>query len=184
MELERFFGLAALVLGTLALAVGSLLASQGTLTYYQPSSSAVTQTLLNLTGQNLRDGGERTFQIPVVTRPSAQISVTLQSSGPVDISVFDANGPLTSSATGQTAYTRIIIPSYDTVASIAVANSGLSPVTYTLVATESYTALAPQSSQVYTYAGYIGLATGVGLLLLGLAVLIRRSQLNVAGSTK
>ncbi len=179
MQLGKFFVLAATVLGMFVLATGSLLVGQGT------SSSATSQTLLNLTGQNLHDGGDRTFMIPVVTRPSAQITITLQSSGVLDIAIFDANGPLTTSGTGQATYTLTIIPTHDTIASIRLTNNGVSPVAFTLNAVETYNTLTPQQSQADANAGYLGLAAGVGLLMLGLAVFMQKSeQLKVAEPAK
>lgn len=170
MQLGKFFVLAATVLGMVVIAAGSLLVGQGT------SSNMTSQTLLNLTGQNLRDGGDRTFMIPVVSRPSNQITIILQSSGPLDIAVFDANGPLTASGTGLATYTLTIIPTHDAIASISLANNGVSPVTFTLYAAETYNTLTPQQSQAAANAGYLGLAAGVGLLMLGLAVLMQRNE--------
>src|SRR5712692_4501953 len=102
MELGKLFGLAAIVLGIITLAAGSLLVNQGT------TNSTTSQPLLTLSGQNLGDGGHRNLFIPIITRPSAKVIITLQSSGPVDVSVFDANGPLTPSVTAQTSYTGTI----------------------------------------------------------------------------
>ncbi len=178
MELGKLFGVAAIVLGIITLGAGSVLVNQGT------ASSATSQALLTLSGQNLGDGGHRTLFIPIITRPSAQVLITLQSSGPVDVSVFDANGPLTTSGTAQATYTRTITPTYDTVATIDVVNSGAGPVTYTLSATETYSALSPQASQADVYGGYLGLAAGVGLLLLGFAVLMQKHDQLKVGSAK
>ncbi len=138
------------------------------------AKSTTSQTLLTLSGQNLGDREHRTVFIPIITRPSAQVAVTLQSSGPVDVSVSDANGPLATSGTAQTTYIRTITPAYDTVATIDIANNGVSPVTYTLSVTETYSAISPQEAQADTYGGYLGLAAGVGLVLLGFAVLLQK----------
>lgn len=166
MSLEKSLGLAGVILGIAAIAFGALLTTQAS------SSSPATQTLLNLTGQNLSDGSDTTFSVPLVFRTNAIVTISLQSSGPVGLSVSDANGPL-AAGVGQTSYTRTLTLSHDTIARITVSNPGLSPVTFTLSAVENYT-------PVDLYAGYLGLAAGVGLLLLGLAFLQRRSQLGVA----
>ncbi len=178
MELGKLFGLAAIVLGIITLAAGSLLVNQGT------AISSTIQPLLTLSGQNLGDGGHRTLFIPIITRPSAQVTITLQSSGPVDVSVFDANGPLTTSGTAQTTYIRTVAPTYDTVATIDIVNNGPSPVTYTLSVTENYSAISPQERQADTYGGYLGLAVGVGIILLGFAVLIQKQDQLKVGSAK
>lgn len=179
MQLEKGLSLAAILLGVVVLSVGSILATLGTLTYYTPSSTPASEVLLNLTGQNLGDGGHRTFFFPVIVRPSARITITVQSAGSVDISVYDANGPLLPAATGQTTYAAILTPSYDTVASIMVANNSPSPTTFTVNATETYTTLTPQTSQIAPDAGYVGLAAGAGLLLIGVALLLHKG-----GATK
>lgn len=177
MELGKLFGLAAIVLGIITLAAGSLLVNQGT------TSSMTSQALLTLSGQNLGDGGHRTLFIPIITRPSAQIIITLQSSGPVDVSVSNPNGPLTTPGTAQTSYTRTITATYDTIATIDIENSGVNPVTYTLSATENYSVISPQASQADMYGGYLGLAAGVGLLLLGFAVLMdKHDQLKTVSA--
>ena len=178
MELGKLFGLAAIVLGIITLAAGSVLVNQGT------ASSATTQALLTLSGQNLRDGTDRTLFVPIITRPSAQVTIALQSSGPVDVSVSDANGPLTTSGTSQTTYIRTFTATYDTVATIAIANNGASPVTYTLSVTETYSAISPQEARADEYGGYLGLAAGVSLVLLGFAVFMQKHDQLKAGSAK
>lgn len=174
MRLERFLGIAGLVLGIVAIAIGSSLTTQGTLSFFQPTSAS--QSLLSLNGQNLHDGGDRTFLVPLVARPSASLTIRLQSSGPVDLAVFNNNGPLATTMTGQSNYTLTLAPTYDTIASIQITNNGVSPVTFNLSVTESYTNLTPQTSQVYQNAGYLGLATGVGLLVLGLALILEKEK--------
>ena len=157
MRLGHLLGLATVILGLIVLAYGALLTT--------PTS----QTLLSLQGVALPADGDRTFLIPLVVRPSAQVIVTLSSSGPVALSMVDSGNVLLAAGTGQISYNQKITPSYDTIAQITISNTGTSSVTLTINASETYTALN----------GYLGMAAGVGLLLSGFAILLLKEERTV-----
>ena len=154
LKLGKILGLATIVLGLVVLTFGALLTT--------PTS----QTLLNLQGVNVPADGDRTFLIPLVVRPSAQVSLTISSSGAVDYSIVDSGNVLIIAGTGQISYTPKLTPSYDTIAHITIANTGTSPVTVTINASESYTPLD----------GYLGIAAGVGILLSGFAIFLLKEE--------
>ncbi len=154
MKLGKFLGLATTILGLVVLAFGALLTA--------PTS----QTLLSLQGVAVPADGDRTFLIPLVVRPSAQVSLTISSSGAVAFSMVDSGNVLLAAGAGQLSYAQKITPSYDTIAQITLSNTGTISVTVTINALETYTALD----------GYLGIAAGVGLLLSGLAILLLKEE--------
>ena len=154
LKLGKLLGIATTILGLVVLVFGAFLTT--------PTS----QTLLSLQGVAVPPDGERTFLIPLVVRPSAQVSITVSSSGTVDFSIVDSGNVLLGAGTGQLSYAQKITPSYDTIAQIRVSNTGTSSVTVTINALETYTALN----------GYLGMAAGVGLILSGLAIFLLKEE--------
>ncbi len=154
LKLGKFLALATTVLGLVVLAFGALLTT--------PTS----QTLLSLQGVVVPSDGDRTFLIPLVVRPSAQVSVTISSSGVVAFSMVDSGNVLLAAGAGQLSYAQKMTPSYDTIAQITISNTGTSAVTLTINALETYTAVN----------GYLGIAAGVGLLLSGIAILLLKEE--------